>query len=228
MNQSNSSPSMSLIEAIESRRSIRGFTSEAVSDSTIEQILQIANRAPSNCNIQPWHTFVATGESANILRHQLCEAAQQEQPQPDYPSPMPFPEPYRGRQIDCAIELYNQMGIARDDKIARKEAVLRNFSFFDAPQVLFIGMDKRFGTSVALDVGMYAQNLMLTMTAFGLGSCAQGALRQYPEIIRKFFNIDTDIGILMGLSFGYEDSSCLANNTVVGRTSYKQQLCWKK
>jgi len=228
MNQRYSSNSMPLIQAIDSRRSVRGFTQEPVSDSIIEQILEIANKAPSNCNIQPWYTYVATGESTQALGKLLVAATQQETPNADYPSPMPFPEPYRRRQVDCAVELYNQMGIARNDKDKRTAAALRNFSFFDAPQVLFIGMDKRFGTSVALDVGMYAQNLMLTMTAFGLGSCAQGALRQYPQIIRDFFNIDDDIGILMGLSFGYEDSACAANNTKVGRAPYTQQLRWKK
>jgi hypothetical protein len=64
---------------------------------------------------------------------------------------------------------------------------------------------------------MYAQTLMLAMTAHGIGCCAQGALRQYPQVVRDFFEIDDSINILMGLAFGYEDTGHPANRTRVGR-----------
>lgn len=103
-------------------------------------------------------------------------------------------------------------------------ASLRNFELFDAPHVCFIGMDKRFGASVALDVGMYAQSLMLAMTAHGVASCAQGALRYYPDLVRETFKIGDDTNILLGISFGYEDTEVPANNTRVGRDDISQSV----
>ncbi|RMA82764.1 nitroreductase [Umboniibacter marinipuniceus] len=219
---------MNFQQVVESRRSVRGFLPKTIPHDTLTRVLKLANLAPSNCNIQPWHVFVASGESLAALKAAYIEAATSTPPKPDYPSPRPFPEPYRQRQIDCAIALYNEMGIARGDKLARDAATLRNFEFFDAPHVLFIGMNAKFGASVALDVGMYAQTLMLALTAEGLASCAQGALRQYPQIVRDFFELDDDINILMGLSFGYEDTSVAANHTRVGREDITSSVIFRE
>ncbi len=219
---------MSLVDAIETRRSVRGYLPETIEDAKLGEILRLANQAPSNCNIQPWHTYLATGKHVTELRNRFVQAAITSPPTPDYPSPSPFPPIYKKRQVECAIALYKQMGVERNDKPARDAAALRNFEFFNAPHVLFIGMDKNFGASVALDVGMYAQNLMLTLTAFGLASCAQGALRQYPALVREYFDLDDNINIIMGLSFGYEDKTVAANNTRVSRDDYKSQLIWKR
>ena len=218
---------MTLEEAVESRRSVRGFIPHPVDKTTLESVFELANLAPSNCNIQPWRVFIASGESVEQLRQLFVDAAIGESPTPDYPSPRPFPEPYRQRQIDCAVALYKEMGIARGDRDARNAATLRNFHFFDAPHVLFIGMDAKFGASVALDVGMYAQTLMLAMTAKGIASCAQGALRQYPQIVRDFFGLDEGTNILMGLSFGFENTEVAANRTRVGREPISETLTWR-
>ena len=88
---------------------------------------------------------------------------------------------------------------------------------FDAPHVVFIGMDKEFGASVAIDVGMYIQNLMLTMTAHGVACCPQGTMRYYPDLVREAFDIDNSINILLGITFGYEDTAVAANKTVIDR-----------
>lgn len=224
MNQSTPS-TMSLFDAINQRRSIRGFMPTPIPEQTLNDIFSAAGKAPSNCNIQPWKVFLAKGAATSELREKMRAAAETLTPTPDYASPRPFSPEYRTRQIDCAVALYEELGIGREDKEARAHAAMRNFEFFDAPYVLFIGMDAKFGASVALDVGMYAQNLMLAMTAHGIGCCAQGALRQYPQVVRDFFDIDDSINILMGLSFGYEDSSHPANRTRVGRekvTTYLQ------
>ncbi|WP_298636334.1 nitroreductase [uncultured Umboniibacter sp.] len=208
---------MNFQDVVKTRRSVRGYLPKMIPQETLTRILTLANLAPSNCNIQPWYVYVASGQSLQTLKAAYLKAAKNSQPNPDYPSPRPFPEPYRQRQIDCAIELYKEMGIARGDKAARDAATLRNFEFFDAPHVLFIGMDAKFGASVALDVGMYAQTLMLALTSEGLASCAQGALRQYPDIVRDFFGLGDNINILMGLSFGYEDTTVAANRTRISR-----------
>ena len=91
--------------------------------------------------------------------------------------------------------------------------MLRNFEFFDAPHVAYVCMAKSFGIGVALDVGMYVQTLMLAMQSRGIASCAQAALRAFPDIASAHLGIPGDEQILCGISFGYEDTSVPANRT---------------
>jgi nitroreductase len=216
---------ISLEEAIKSRRSVRGYLDQRVPQDVLDSIFRLAQYAPSNCNIQPWKVYVASGALKDKLRDQMVERVTQGVPFcSDYDYPEKFDGEYRRRQVDCAMELYNNMGIARDDKAGRMRASLRNFEMFDAPHVCFIGMDKRFGASVAIDVGMYVQNLMLAMTAHGVASCAQGSMRYYPDLVREAFDIDDQTNILLGISFGYEDTGVPANKTRVGRDDISQSV----
>ncbi len=72
---------------------------------------------------------------------------------------------------------------------------------------------RNFGATISLDVGIYAQTLMLTMHAFGISSCAMGSMRTYPDLVREAFGLDDSTGILLGISFGYEDPDVDANRT---------------
>lgn len=221
--------SMSLEEAIRTRRSVRGFLPTPVPNSVLEDIFSTAQLAPSNCNIQPWQVYVASGDTRDLLKKRMVESAMGGKPiNPDFDHLPKFDGEHRQRQIDCAVELYNHMGIARDDHMGRMKATLRNFELFDAPHVCFIGMKRCYGVTVALDVGMYVQNLMLLMTAHGLGSCAQGSMRYYPDIVREVFDISDDIAILLGISFGYEDTAVAANRTRVGRVPMADSVVFKQ
>ena len=53
--------------AITSRRSVRQFLSKDVSKGIIEEILNVAARAPSGTNIQPWNVHVLTGKARNRI-----------------------------------------------------------------------------------------------------------------------------------------------------------------
>ncbi len=208
----------SLIEAISQRRSVRGFTPKQVPTDTITDILKLAQKSPSNCNVQPWGVLLASGEQCDDLRKQLSQAFTQEQTMnPDFPASAKFSGELRKRQIECAQALYGAMGIERSDKEGRMNASKRNYEFFDAPHVLFITMQRDFSPAIAVDVGMYAQTLMLLMTAHGIDSCAQASVAYYPDIIRQYFNQPDDSGILFGISFGYEDKSIPANKAHTGR-----------
>lgn len=209
---------MSLADAIKLRRSVRGYLPQEVPQETLESIFTLAQRAPSNCNIQPWKVYVASGELKNQLRDKMVALVKEGVPfNSDYEYPDTFSGEYRKRQVDCAVELYGNMGIERGDKVGRAVAHVRNFEMFDAPHVVFIGMDKSFGASVAIDVGMYMQTLMLSMTAHGVACCPQGTMRYYPDLVREAFAIGDDINILLGISFGYEDKSVPANKTWIDR-----------
>ena len=224
-----SAETQSLADALRSRRSVRGFLDKPVPEETLKAIFELAQLAPSNCNIQPWKVFVASGEVRDELRRRMVEKVTAGVPmEPDFePNAGKFSGVYRQRQVDCAVELYNNMGIARDDKPGRMRAQLRNFELFDAPHVVFIGMEREFGPTVALDVGMYIQSLMLAMTAYGVGSCAQGSMRYYPNDVREVFGEPDSTAILVGISFGYEDESVAANRTRVGRAPLGDSVTFK-
>ena len=207
-------PELNLIDAIYARRSVRGYLDREVPRSVLDRIFEIAQQSPSNCNVQPWKVYVATGALKDRLRDQMvANTASRVPPNPDYEYRGDFVDEYRKRQVECAVALYSNMGIERGDKDGRMRAVLRNFEFFDAPCIAFIGMDQKFGTTVAIDVGMWAQTLMLTMVAFGLHSCPMGTMRNYPDMVREAFGIEDGTKILFGISFGYEDQTVAANAT---------------
>lgn len=211
---------MSLEQALKSRRSVRGFTEQPVDQALMEEVFSLAHLAPSNCNVQPWRVFVASGEVRDELRRRMVEKATNGvMVNPDFGHMPSFEGVYRERQVACAAELYGNMGIERGDKMGRLRATLRNFELFDAPHVAFIGMERTFGATVALDVGMYIQSLMLAMTANGIGSCAQGSMRYYPDDVREMFGEPETTAILCGISFGYEDTAVPANSTRVGRSA---------
>ncbi|MDP2140719.1 MAG: nitroreductase [Gammaproteobacteria bacterium] len=213
-NDSSNNSAMSLVDAIYTRRSVRGYLSKEVPAELLARIFEIAQKAPSNCNVQPWKAYVASGDLKKRLSAQMVDNIRSGvTPNPDYDYRADFEADYRRRQIDCAVALYSCMGIERGDKEGRQRAALRNFEFFDAPHMIFIGMDKEFGATVAIDVGTWAQTLMLTLVSFGLHSCAMGTMRNYPDLVREAFDIQDGTKILFGLAFGYEDVSVAANAT---------------
>lgn len=202
-----------LDQTIRDRRSVRGFLPKPIPRQVLDDVFELAQRAPSNCNVQPWRVYIASGEVRDALRDELVAAAQRgEAPLMEHPID-DFFDDYREKQIACAVELYNNMGVTRDDKAGRFNASLRNFEFFDAPHIAYVCMSKRFGIGVALDVGMYVQTLMLAMWSRGIGSCPQAALRSYPALVGKHLGVPEDEQILCGLSFGYEDTEVPANRT---------------
>jgi nitroreductase len=227
-NDSETRPKLDLIDAIYARRSVRGFLDKPVPDSVLQEIFTIAQQAPSNCNVQPWKVYVASGELKDRLRQQMVENTRNGVPaNPDYEYRGDFKDEYRKRQVDCAVALYSKMGIERDDREGRQRAVLRNFEFFDAPHIAFVGMNPNFGTTVAIDVGMWAQTLMLTMVAYGLHSCPMGTMRNYPDLVREVFDIQDGTKILFGISFGYEDKAVPANATRTTRDPITSNIVFR-
>jgi len=208
----------SLVDLIRKRRSVRGFLPRPVEPALLHEIFEVAQRSPSNCNVQPWQVHVVSGASCEGLRAELHAAASADEPvRPDFPPGGRYPGHYRDREWDAALQLYRAMGVERSDRAARREAFLRNYAFFGAPHALFLFLDAPFGLREAADCGMYAQTLMLEFTARGIGCCAQGALSMYPDIERRRLGVPETQRLLFGMSFGYEDPTAPANATRTGR-----------
>lgn len=211
---------MSVDQAILERRSVRGFLPREVPQSTLDEVFAVAQRAPSNCNVQPWVPHVVSGDTLRRLSAALVEAGEQGEPiAPDWPADGKFDGIYRARQVDAAQQLYGAMGVERSDLVGRRAAYVRNLAFFGAPHAVFIFMPHPFDTREATDIGMYAQTLMLAMTARGIATCAQGALGLYPGIVREALGLPDSQRLLFGVSFGYEDPGNKANAARVGRAT---------
>jgi len=211
--------SMSFDQAVMARRSVRAFRPDAVPRELLEHVFALANQAPSNCNTQPWLTAVASGAATERLRQRFPVDFGQGRVSMDFPYAGKYAGVYKERQYDAAEKLYGAMGIAREDKAARGAAFMRNFSFFDAPHVAFIFLPDWGGIREAADVGMYAQTLMLALSAHGLASCPQTALSFAADMVREELGVDASYKLLFGISFGYEDTASAANDCRIGRAA---------
>lgn len=202
-----------------SRRSIRGFLPDPVDSSLLQQIFGTAASAPSNCNTQPWQSHVVSGEMRDRLSRIFMETIGTGNYSLDYPYDAKYEGVYRKRQLDVGILLYQALGVTREDKEGKRQAFLRNLKFFDAPHVVFIFMPDWCRIREACDVGMYAQNLMLAMGAHGIASCPQTILGYDADSVRRELNIDSEMKLLFGISFGYEDSTLPENQIVPERAA---------
>ncbi len=212
-------------ELLTHRHSVRGFTEQRIKPELLTEIFSTAQLSISNCNTQPWQAFVVSGEKQQQLKQRLVDAVcNGTPPSQDFAYFDRFKGEQRSRQIECAMALYNCMGIERSDKKARQAALLRNYEFFDAPHIAILCMPKNHQIINTLDMGIYLQTLMLTMESHGIGSCAQGALSFYSDPIKHCLDIPEELGVLVGLSFGYEDTKHPANKTKTTRAPLEQSV----
>jgi nitroreductase len=216
---------MNINSLLNERHSCRAFLDKPVPAETLEQIFALAQRAPSNCNVQPWQTLVVSGEQKDALSQALVHAVMQQQPpNPDFNWAIAYQNEHRERQFGSANALYGAMGIAREDMRARQMAMLRNWQFFDAPHVAIFTMDKYLDIMGAVDMGIYAQSLSLIMQQHGISNCMQGALGQFPDPIRDMFGLPEERGVLFGMSFGYADPDAPANQVRTTREDLKTNV----
>lgn len=200
------------------RRSVRGFLPAPVSRSLVERVFTIAQRAPSNCNTQPWTVHIAAADTLHRLREALTRVAMEGgAPSDDFAATTAYHGTYRTRQVDAAKALFAASGVARDDAAGRQRSMLRNFAFFDAPCAAFFFLPEWGGVREAADCGMYAQSVMLALTAHGLASCPQAAPAIHTAVVRRELGVAADFKLLFGLSFGYADPGHPANATETDR-----------
>ncbi len=210
--------SMSVSDVLRQRFSVRAFRSTPVPQPVLEEIFTLALRAPSNCNVQPCRAYVVSGASKDRLKDELARAVMSgASANPDFEWDVKFQEEHRERQFGSANALYTALGIERTDKPRRQIAMLRNWSFFDAPHAAFFTMAKYLKLTGAVDLGIYAQTLAMLMAERGISSCMQGALGMFPDPARKMFGLPDDTGILFGMSFGYADEGAPANKARTDR-----------
>jgi nitroreductase len=202
-----------LSEVVRDRRSTRLFLRDKpVPRELLDEALQLAMRAPSNSNVQPWRVFIASGPRRDRLVEALLEEASVE-----LPVTTGLPEHFIPLRQELGALVYGAMGIARHDAEARRLAQLRNWEFFRAPVGAVVCMHRELGLVDGLGVGMFLQTLVLALAERGLGSCVQVSIAAYPEILRAHLDIPDDLTVLCGLAIGYPDPAFPGNSLAVPR-----------
>ncbi|TDK63532.1 nitroreductase [Sapientia aquatica] len=207
-------------EVIAARRSIRAFLSKPVEREDIQKILEIAARAPSGTNTQPWKVYVLTGGIKQQLSDEILQA--HNNPNNTYKEeynyyPVQWLSPYLERRRKVGWDLYSLLGLGRENKAGMHAQHGRNYTFFDAPVGLIFTIDRVMQQGSWLDYGMYLQNVMLAAKARGLDTCPQAAFTQYHQIIQKTLNLPDQEMVVCGMSLGYADPSKIENSLVTER-----------
>ena len=201
-----------LDETIRARHSTRMFLPEPVPRALVEEAVDLAMRAPSNSNVQPWQVIFASGSARDRLVAALMAEARVEQPRVP-----PLPPGFAHLRRELGAVVYGAMGISRDDTEARRAAVLRNWEFFRAPLGGVVYMHRELGLVDSMGVGMFLQTLLLGLTARGLGTCVQVSIAGYPDTVHAQLGISPDYTILCGLAVGYPDPSFPGNDVRTSR-----------
>lgn len=216
---------MELTNAILQRRSIRGFRPDPIPQETLRQVLELASRAVSAQNTQPWEFAVVTGEPLEALRRANIEDLESGR-EPDYPD-----VPLEGVGLDRARvvgkQLYGAMGIERGDRERRHWWLQRGFRFFDAPAVILLYMDEHWDEmSHRFEMGTIAQNLCLAAMEFGLGTCVEYQAIMYQRGIREQLDLPAGKRFACGIAIGYPDDSFPANQVVTPREDVDAMTHW--
>ena len=208
--------------AITSRRSIRAFLDQAVAREDIEKILEVASRAPSGTNTQPWKVYVLTGQARTALSEAILavhldpELSRQHTEEYAY-YPREWVSPFIDRRRKVGWDLYSLLGLTRDNKEGMAAQHARNFRFFDAPVGLIFTIDRVMEQGSWLDYGMFLQNIMVAARGRGLDTCPQAAFTQYHRIIAEQLQLPVNETVVCGMALGWADPAKIENSLVTER-----------
>lgn len=209
---------MNVSQAVASRRSVRAFLDRPVDKAVLLRVLDKARQAPSGGNVQPWHGVVLSGAPLRTLVQTVAAKIAERASTPEYEIyPAGLPDPYRARRSACGEDMYAAMGIAREEREARMAHVMRNFTGFDAPVVLFCHTPAFMGKPQWSDLGMWLQTIMLLLREEGLDSCAQEAWSAHGGTIRAALGIPDSHVLFCGLAIGYANPDAAVNNAKMTR-----------
>ena len=208
--------------AITTRRSIRAFLPDPVAREDIEQILQVAARAPSGTNTQPWKVHVLEGAAKTALSDAILAVHQDPvlnaQHTEEYPYyPRAWKSPFIDRRRKVGWDLYALLGLTRDNKAGMAAQHARNFRFFDAPVGLIFTIERSMEQGSWLDYGMFLQSIMVAARGRGLDTCPQAAFTQYHQIIGEQLMLSEDDMVVCGMALGWADASKIENTLVTER-----------
>lgn len=201
---------MDVHDAVRRRTSVRAFLDTPVDDDTVAELLELAARAPSGGNVQPWRIYVIT---ASTMPRFVDFIASRELEPPAYDIyPPSLWEPYRTNRFAIGEAMYTALGIPRADLDARLEQLARNWRFFDAPVGIFCFIDRRMGPPQWSDLGMFLQTFMLLATERGLDTCAQEAWAMWSQAVAEFVGAPDEEMLFCGIALGHADPDAPVNH----------------
>lgn len=218
-----SSPQQEAVDAaITSRRSIRAFLDKPVEKDEIARILDVAARAPSGTNTQPWKVHVLLGAARERLSQAIlavnADPGQARSHAEEYPYyPREWVAPYIDRRRKVGWDLYSLLGLTRENKAGMAAQHARNYAFFDAPVGLIFTIDRIMEQGSWLDYGMFLQNIMVAARARGLDTCPQAAFTQYHRIIADQLALPDNEMVVCGMALGWADPDRIENTLLTER-----------
>ena len=202
---------MKIDEAIRQRKSIRAFKPDPVPQEILREIMELALRAPSWGNTQPWEFAIVSGSKLDEIRRAFIEQAG-EPSNPDIAAPREFPEPFDTRRRALGRKIFEIKGISREDREERRQWQLQGLRLFEAPCVIYIYIDctfylqgDRLNVWPIFDCGLVAENIMLLAPKYGLGTIPQIQSALYPDVLRKKLGIPDSKLMVLGIAIGYPD-----------------------
>lgn len=213
-------------EVIRARHSVRSFRPDPVPAAVLRAVLEDAQRAPSNCNTQPWQMHIVSGAKRDELSKAILADDDAGHYTPDFSFDLSdFDGAYHQRARDQGAAYYQAIGVARGATEDRRVAARYNLEFFGAPHVALLFMPSvGDNVRVASDLGMYGQTFLLSLTAHGLGGIPQTMLGFHAETVRKVLGIDPSLKMLFGVSFGYPDREHAANAYRIGKAPIEESV----
>jgi nitroreductase len=215
---------MTFSELIKARRSVRGYRPDPVPREVIEEIISVAKWAPSSMNTQPWYVHVVTGEPLdNIRRGNTENMLAGVPPKREFPMRESYEGIHRKRQVEVAVQLFDAMGIAREDTERRTDWVMRGFRQFDAPVSLVLTYDKYLEPAAIsqFDLGAFSHGIVLAAWERGLGCVINGQGIMQSHVVRTHAQIPDDQVIMICIAMGYPDDSFVANDVKSRREDNK-------
>ena len=216
--------------AITSRRSIRRFLPTPVPRATIAEILDVASRAPSGTNMQPWRGHVLVGQPRDTLCAAVLKVFDADEPGHRHEVqyyPSEFFEPYLSRRRKVGWDLYGTLGIARGETVKIKAQHRRNFEFFGAPVGMIFTIHRGLATGSWLDYGMFLENIAIAARGHGLDTCAQAAWTHYHKVIRPVLGLEDAEVLVCGMALGYADVDAPENALRTERTPSEAFMSWR-
>ncbi len=219
---------MDLVEAIKSRKSIRGYKPDPVPEKVLEELLDVARWSPSGVNGQSWEFVVLTGDVLEAVKRgnvEQMDMGVEGHPDMDRPA---LTGPYRERQVTLGRELFRLLDIGREDRDKRQEWTRKGMRFFDAPAAILVCQDDEAPELTGiLEVGLVTQTIALAALHFGLGTCIQRAAVSYPDVIKRVVGIPDSKRLLIGIAIGYPDPDFPANKLRSVREEVSDITMWR-
>lgn len=216
-------PEQKIVDAaITSRRSIRAFLPTPVAREDIEAILEVAARAPSGTNTQPWKAYVLTGAIKDRLSNEILRAHNDPETSKEHVEeyryyPVKWVSPYLDRRRKIGWDLYALLGLTRENKAGMHAQHGRNYRFFDAPVGMIFTIDRVLEQGSWLDYGMFLENIMIAARGRGLDTCPQAAFTPFHKIIREVLQLAPEEMVVCGMALGFADPDKIENTLVTER-----------